>query len=62
MPNITIHIDEETYQALLAASVKELRPKNLQSIVLLRRALGLSVPKEVPVDDMEPLGAGAPRE
>jgi hypothetical protein len=51
MPNLLLHIDEETHQALLEASAKELRPKNLQAIVLLRRALGLPVPKEEPAMD-----------
>ena len=41
-----IPLDPETERALAESGVHELRPPALQAVVLLRRALGLPVPKE----------------
>ena len=44
-----IPLDPETERALTESGIQELRPPGLQAVVLLRRALGLPVPKERPV-------------
>ena len=53
-----IPLDRETEYALAESGIRELRPPQLQAVVLLRRSLGLPVPKEVPPSIPEPVPAG----
>jgi hypothetical protein len=41
-----IPLDPETERALAESGIRELRPPGLQAVVLIRRALGLPVPRE----------------
>lgn len=44
MPRLRLEMDQETYDALAAAAVHDLRSLPDQGVVLLRRQLGLPVP------------------
>lgn len=44
MPTIKISLDTETYRSLSDSAVRELRPIPWQTVVILRRALGLPFP------------------
>jgi hypothetical protein len=57
-----IPLDPETERALAESGIRELRPPHLQAVVLLRRALGLPVPKESPADAPEPVAARVPHD
>lgn len=54
-----IPLDPETERALAESGIRELRPPQLQAVVLLRRSLGLPVPKEAPENTPELVAAGA---
>ena len=57
---LRLELDQQTSEALSRSAISELRPTPLQAEVLLRRALGLLVPKESPTDAPEPVAtAGA---
>jgi hypothetical protein len=43
---LRIDVDPETWDALARSAVRDFRPVTMQAVVLLRRALGLPVPKE----------------
>ncbi len=51
---LRLELDSQTAEALAQSAIRELRPATLQAEVLLRRALGLPVPKE-PVESTQEL-------
>jgi hypothetical protein len=56
---IRFDLDHQAADALVASAMCELRPPNLQAQVLLRRALGLPFPPEMPPrteGSLEPAG------
>ena len=55
---LRLELDQQTAEALTKSAISELRPTPLQAEVLLRRALGLPVPKESPASAPEPVSAG----
>ena len=59
---LRIDLDAQAYETLVRSGHSELRPPQMQAEVLLRRALGLPVPKEALVDSKELVPAGADRE
>ena len=58
MMKLRLVLDEQTSEALMRSALRELRPTPLQAEVLLRRALGLPVPKESPEEAPETEQAG----
>ena len=59
---IKFNLDAQAYEALVHSSHSELRPPQMQAEVLVRRALGLPVPKEPQESTPELVPAGADRE
>jgi hypothetical protein len=55
---LRLDLDPQTAEALAVSAVREMRPAPMQAEVLLRRALGLPVPKESPANDREPVAVG----
>ncbi len=53
---LRLELDTQTAEALAQSAIRELRPASMQAEVLLRRALGLPVPKE-PVESAQELTA-----
>lgn len=53
MVRIRVDLDQETYEALVDASLIERRPIPWQAEVALRRALGLPFPSS-PLDEQSP--------
>ena len=56
---LRFELDTQTAEALAQSAIRELRPVPLQAEVLLRRALGLPVPKEALESTRELVSAGA---
>jgi hypothetical protein len=51
-----ILMDPETEQALAESGIRELRPPQMQAVVLIRRALGLP---DTPASNRKPAEVGA---
>jgi hypothetical protein len=54
MPLLTLDVDQETYDRLADEAVSERRPIDWQAEVALRRSVGLSSDRQVPVLQTEP--------
>jgi hypothetical protein len=48
---LRLRLDTETADHLCSAAVRDLRPADLEAVVLLRRALGLPVPYQTGTQD-----------
>ncbi len=55
---LRLELDTQTAEALAQSAIRELRPASMQAEVLLRRALGLPVPKEALESTRELVAAG----
>ena len=55
---LRLELDTQTTEALAQSAIRELRPASMQAEVLLRRALGLPVPKESLESTQELASAG----
>ncbi len=61
-PTLKLGLDQQTYDALLKAALREYRSVAAQAAVELRKAMGLPFPSLEPLPDGAPAAEGVPHD